>query len=363
MLERFGHGGDVWTAAEAYGISRDAFLDFSSNMNPLGPPQSVERIFLEEWRKGIVRYPDPAARELRQRISEVYRVPMESILAGNGAAELIDLAVRVLRPKVTGLVRPSFSEYEEAVRKYGGDIRDIHLSPENGFMLDRQTLDRHLDACSLLFLGHPNNPTGRLLDPSLIRYVLDRNHPLILDEAFIDFAEREEEATFIREAAASDRLFVIRSMTKFYSIPGIRLGFIVAHPDRIEAMRKLQVQWSVNFLAQRIGSEVLGDSAFAAKTKSWLREERARLVSGLASIGCRTAPSDANFLLFQLPELAPFTIKDLQTAMGRKGVLIRDASLFAGLDTSYGRAAVKLREENARLVETLKASMEELGYN
>lgn len=361
MLERYGHGGDVWTAAESYGISKDAFLDFSSNMNPLGPPPSVERIFAEEWRKGIVRYPDPASRELRQRISEVYRIPVECILAGNGAAELIDLAVRVLQPKVTGLVRPSFSEYEEAVRKYGGDIRDIQLSPENGFLPDCQTLDRHLDACSLLFLGHPNNPTGRLLDTDLIRYLMDRDKPLILDEAFIDFAENEEEVTFIREAASSDRLFVIRSMTKFYAIPGIRLGFVVARPDWIEAMGRLQVQWSVNFLAQRIGTEVLGDSRFASETKHWLREERAWLVSRLASIGCQTVPSDTNFLLFRLPKEAPFTIKDLQTAMGRKGVLIRDASLFPGLDSSYGRVAVRLRAENARLADTMKAAMEELG--
>lgn len=360
MLERYGHGGDLTTAAEAYQLPAGEFLDYSSNMNPLGPPSAVERIFREEWRD-IVRYPDPAARQLRQAIARAYGVPEDCILAGNGAAELIDLAVRVLRPKVTGLARPSFIEYEEAVVKSGGAVCELPLTEENDFTLLQEAVAPHMEGLDALFLGHPNNPTGRLLDPAFIRYVLSQGKTLFLDEAFLDFSEREQELTFVREAAVTEGLVVIRSLTKFYSVPGIRLGFVVACPQLIERMRSLQVPWSVNMIAQRVGAEVLGDHAFAEATRSWLQAERPRLEQALRALGLRVYPSDANYLLFRLPAAARFRVSELQERMGCKGVLIRDAATFAGLDASFGRVAVKLREENERLAAVMEEALQELG--
>lgn len=366
MLERYGHGGDVWSASELYGLDKNEFLDFSSNMNPLGPPEPVGRILTQDWRKELVRYPDPACRELRAKIARTYGIPEDCILPGNGAAELIDLAVRVLMPSRMGLFRPSFSEYEDAARRCGAEVRDLFLREEDGFDPQAETVVRELAGCDTLFAGHPNNPTGRLLDPGLIRFLLqqgvspDRPLRIILDEAFIDFSEREDEWTFIREAAGSDRLFVVRSMTKFYAIPGLRLGFIVARPDWILRMKNLQVHWSVNALAQRIGTEVLGDTSFARAAHTWLKEEKRWLTDQMSGLSLSVTPGSANYLLFRLPHGVSFGIRELQAAMGRRGVLIRDASLFKGLDLSYGRTAIRLREDNARLVSALRQSLEEL---
>lgn len=377
QLERYGHGGDLRTAEDAYGIPADQWLDFSSNMNPWGPPEAVGDLLRDRWRD-IVRYPDPAVRELRARLSAVYDVPMDSILVGNGAAELIELAVRLLRPATTLLARPSFSEYEEAIGKIGGNIAEWPLLAEDDFRVPdlriwvRQgadganagvavdesacsdNLDLSMPVDRAIFLGHPNNPTGRLVPDEALRGLVQSGAQLIVDEAFMDFVPDEASRSLLREAAASDRVIVIRSMTKFYAVPGIRLGFLVARPDRVRRLSALQTQWSVNFLAQLIGEAVLDDHAYAARTREWLARERPWLAGRLQALGLRVLPSDVNFLLVSLPAASGFTALRLQQAMAAHGIMIRDASLFRGLDASYFRVAIRLRHENERLVRALQ---------
>lgn len=357
QLEKYGHGGDLLTAEETYGKPREQFIDFSSNMNPFGPPDTVRELLRERW-ADVAKYPDPAVRELRRKLAACYDVPADGILVGNGAAELIDLAVRALRPARTALARPSFSEYEEAITRSGGAIVDIPLLREDGFALREEALDAAVRQADLVFLGHPNNPTGKLIpQPLLDRFVSSGERTLLLDEAFVDFAPHEDRVSLIRQAAASRRLLVIRSMTKFYAIPGIRLGFIVAHPELIARMRALQVQWSVNYMAQLIGAAVLDDRAYAEATLRWLQEERPWLAGQLAALGLTVFASDANFMLFALPGVGPWNARSLQRLMGQRGVLIRDASLFRGLDGAYCRVAVRRRDDNERLVAALRESM------
>lgn len=362
MLEKHGHGGDIWTASEMFGLDKEAFADFSSNMNPLGPPEIAGRIIREEWKRELSRYPDPDCRQLRARIAQVYQIPMDSILAGNGAAELIDLAVRVLGPKAVGLFRPSFGEYAKAARRVGAAIVDIPLLPEQDFLPDWGDcrLRQAAEQADLLFFGHPNNPTGKLLPRPFVKQLLEWKRPVILDEAFIDFSSREESHSCIRQAAVSENLFVVRSMTKFYTVPGLRLGFIVAAPCWIARMKALQVEWSVNGLAQRIGTAVLGDRAYAEATFQWLRTERSWLKAALEKLSLQVTSSDANYLLFRLPEAMNASLQELQNALGRRGIMIRDASRFPGLDGKYGRVAIKLRDDNMRLVQGLAEALQEL---
>lgn len=358
MLERHGHGGDLWTAAEMFGLSKDDFLDFSSNMNPLGPPDAVQTILRDRWRD-VVAYPDPAVRELTGKLAAKYGLPPESILIGNGAAELIDLAVRVLQPEVTALARPSFSEYEDAVVKAGGRVHEIRLHEADGFVVRHADVQKAIAASDLLFLGSPNNPTGRLLPEDVRGLLVRAGKPVIVDEAFIDFCPEEHKITLLRQAAESPHLMVIRSMTKFYSIPGLRLGFIVAHPDRIAELRSRQVHWSVNTMAQLVGAAVLDDAGYERRSHAWLAEERPWLTERLQSLGLTVTPSDTNYLLFSLRGLG-LPVKELQAEMGRRGILLRDASLFPGLDESYVRIAIRLREHNERLLRELEASIRTL---
>lgn len=356
MLERYGHGGDLWTAEETFGRPKELFLDFSSNMNPLGPPSIVKQILSEAW-QDIVKYPDPAVRELRAKLARKYNIPMESILVGNGAAELIDLTARVLKPGVTGLARPSFSEYEEAIHKSGGKTHNIPLKSAHHFELQLEDVEAAYRHVELFFLGHPNNPTGRLIPRQVLNFLVESKRSVVLDEAFMDFVPDEQEHSLLQAASTHRQLYVIRSMTKFYSIPGIRLGFMVAHPDAIRAIRKQQVQWSVNYLAQRIGAAVLEDSAYEETSRLWLQEEKLWLASQLEKLGLEVVEGEVNYILFSFPEALGVTVKHAQRKMGEQGILIRDASLFEGLDERYCRVAIRRREDNERLIEGLRVTL------
>ncbi|WP_166242110.1 threonine-phosphate decarboxylase CobD [Paenibacillus turpanensis] len=356
MLEKFGHGGDLRTAVEMFGGTEDSFLDYSSNMNPLGPPDILKEIVAERW-KEIDRYPDPEARKLRQAISEAYGVPLDCILAGNGAAELIDITVRLLQPVTAAVARPSFLEYEQAALKAGAIIYDLNLKEHEQFdftIEHLQTAERHADA---LLIGHPNNPTGKKLSQSIVRAIPALEKPVMVDEAFLDFSESEHEETLLREAVCNPNIFVIRSMTKFYSIPGLRLGFMVAHPERIKKLKELQPPWSVSAPAQWAGEALLGAEQFRKDTFAWLRSERAHLTDRLRELGLIVYDSDANYLLFAIAESEPFRMPELQREMGRRGVLLRDASTFNGLNARYGRTAIKSRESNGRMLSCLSDAL------
>lgn len=355
MLERYGHGGDLRTAEEAFGIAAHSFIDFSSNMNPLGPPPAVKQALLG-YADIIGHYPDPAVRGLRRKLALLHNIDEQSIVIGNGAAELIDLIVRALQPKLTTLAIPCFDEYGDAVRKIGGAVYEIKLSSDNQFRIDNDTerMCETAAAGALFMLGSPNNPTGQLVDPGLIMELLGSGAYVVVDEAFMDFVPNAARYSLIQEAARNEWLFVIRSMTKFYSIPGIRLGYIVGMPRALSGLRRLQVPWSVNSLAQLIGEAVLEDSDFEERTMLWLGEERPWLMEQLQAIGFEVNPSSANYLLLRLPAQLELSASMLQLEMGKQGVLIRDASRFPGLDHTYIRVAVKLREQNELLLRALR---------
>jgi len=351
MLERYGHGGDLGTAAALYGRPAESFVDFSSNMNPWGPPEGARAAMLRAWER-IDAYPDPAARALRAALADKHGVPIESIWVGNGAAEAIDLALRALQPTVAALTAPGFAEYETAVEHAGGRIFPIALTADDGFRLRPEAVKAAASAgADAIVLGHPNNPTGRTLAPDTIEAALDGFRAVVVDEAFLDFSPEEEKLTLVRRAAERPGLFVTRSLTKFYAIPGLRLGYVVAHPDRIARIRALAVPWSANGIALEVGAAVLADREFEGRTLRWLPPERDRLSARLDALGLRVFPSEANFLLARLPE--GVKAGDVQTSLGREGVLVRNASTFRGLDDSYIRLAVKKREANELLLDAL----------
>lgn len=321
MLERHGHGGDWVTAQELYGRPIDKVLDFSANINPLGPPAAVKEVVVQEW-QGLTRYPDPECRELRSAISERYKVGVDSVLAGNGAAELIDLLVRYLRPRRAAVADPTFSEYADALRKSGSMIYSIDTRSGTGF---RALVDDIINICQkvdLLFLGQPNNPTGHYIAKADMARILQAAESfatkVILDEAFVDFMDNEAEVSWISESALSRTVIVVRSMTKFYAIPGLRLGYLVAHPEQVRALSALQVPWSVNHLAQKAGVAALSDPDYDRNTRLLIREEREWLRSRLEQLGCTVYGDAANFMLVRLPDGAPDACR-IQASLGQAG--------------------------------------------
>jgi len=359
MLERYGHGGDLVTAAGLFGLPADRFVDFSSNMNPFGPPDAVRFVLETRWRE-LDRYPDPAVRGLRSKLAQRHGISADCVLCGNGAAELIELAVRAAKPAGgVGLAVPGFGEYAEAAGKFGGRIVSVPLLEAEAFRLSgrRVMAAAQKERPGLWMLGSPNNPTGMPIERELVTELLDTGAFVVIDEAFLDFMPDEEQRTLVREAANRPNLLVIRSMTKFYAIPGIRLGYAVGSAETIAAMRGLQTPWSVNSLAQWIGEAVLDEERYAERTRAWLAEERPRLMAALARLGCKVFDSAANYLLVKLPDSCAIDAAGLQRRMGERGVLIRDASHFEGLNGRFIRVAVKLREHNEQLAAALSACL------
>ncbi|TBL78287.1 threonine-phosphate decarboxylase CobD [Paenibacillus thalictri] len=358
-LEKNGHGGNWAAAEEAFGRKAGERLDFSANINPLGPPPALRHMLLDEW-DYITRYPDPEVRELRQAISSKYGVPFDSILVGNGAAELIDLLPRALRFRRAAVTDPTFSEYREALEKAGADVVSVTSSPEERFRIEPSKLIDVLPQVDALFLGQPNNPTGERRERDELRELARQAHKhgakLVLDEAFADFFPDESNVTMIREAAASEHIVVIRSMTKFYAIPGLRLGFIVAGPAMIRELRRLQMPWSVNHFAQKAGVLALQDHEYERRTRELIAVERSWLQNRLYGLGCTAFDSVANFLLVALgPSHIP--ANEMQRRLAEQGIFIRRCATFIGLDDRYFRIAVRTRPENERLVAALAASL------
>ncbi|MDI3256367.1 MAG: threonine-phosphate decarboxylase CobD [Kyrpidia sp.] len=351
------HGGNVWAYREQWGGDLSGMADFSANINPLGPPDAVRaamRAALEE----VHRYPDPRQERFRRRVAETWGVPSDAVIAGNGAVELIFLLMAVWRPRKILALAPSFTEYEEAARVMGARVRHLALRPENAFVPDGQTVADAIRAgdVDMVALANPNNPTGVLWRSEELDEVLTEAHRsgvrVLLDEAFLDFSPDEHRLSRIGQAAKSEGLFVLRSMTKFYSIPGLRLGYGAAAPELVRCMDRLRPPWSVNGPSLAAGIAALGETAFARTTRTWVAEQRNRMAEEFRRLGFDRTPSRANFLLAWRED---FDIRRAWPHLAARGVFVRDCRSFVGLDERFLRVAVRPEQDQKRLFAGLRA--------
>ncbi|MGZ9583559.1 threonine-phosphate decarboxylase CobD [Paenibacillus marinisediminis] len=365
-LERYGHGGDIWSAASAYGGREERFLDYSANINPLGPPSQVLRV-MNEAIKWIIRYPDPGHRDLKQKLAARLGVDAASLLIGNGAAECMALLLLAVRPAKVGIVEPCFSEYAGLSRQYGAEVISLVGNPNDDYRVSAEQLEGLMAEVDLCFIGHPNNPTGVLYDANTVQRTVEAAERcgtvLAVDEAFIDFLADGEERSVLSMVTKFSNLVVFRSLTKFYAIPGLRLGYAIAGPDRIKAMTGKQVAWSVNGLALAAGEAMFDDdaelTAYEQHTRELIASERQWLSRQLKQLGLRVWPSEVNYLLCKVS--APWTAGSLQTALGQRGVLIRSCAMYNGLSEGHFRLAVKDRAANAQLIRTMRQVFEMEG--
>ncbi|MBO8171592.1 MAG: threonine-phosphate decarboxylase [Bacillaceae bacterium] len=363
-IERFGHGGDRDTAAESFGIDRDRLLDFSANINPLGPPHALMEKLKQDLDQ-IIHYPDPAQRTFRQKLARHLQVDERMILPGNGAAECMALAILGLSVQKVGVIYPCFSEYEKLARAFGASVSACYGRQERDYKPDMEELYPLFQEQDLVFVGHPNNPTGILYSLDELRTMAawadETETYLVVDEAFLDFLPPEEQITLLPELNRYPRVILIRSLTKFYAIPGLRLGYTVADPDLIKKMKAKQVTWSVNQFALSAGEVCLDQREYEEKTRRLVETERDYLIRKIRDgLGWQVWPGKANFLMVRLP--VAITADALQLAFGQKGIMIRNLSMYPGLTPYDIRIAVRLREENDRFLQTLNEVLEEAKW-
>ncbi len=342
----FLHGGNIYAVKRKFGKE---VIDFSANINPLGLPAEVKKAIYMNFDK-VLHYPDPEAKDVTRKIAEYQGINEENVLVGNGSVELIYLIMASFRPKTTLIPLPTFSEYERAARSVKSQIRFLRLKKKNDFKLQ----DTQVDKADILFLCNPNNPTGNLI---LEDYrIIDRLPAklIVVDEAFMDFLPDEKNHALIWKAQRSKKLVVLRTLTKFFALPGLRIGYLVAHKDVIGALRQNQPPWSVNALAQEAAAIALSNKEYINKTRSFIEKERKFLFDEITKIKeLFPYPSVTNFLLIKIKD------KDLSSSLLterllQRGVLVRECSNFRGLGDRFIRIAVRSHNDNSKLLKALR---------
>ena len=354
-----GHGGNVYAAARELRQPVRALLDFSASINPLGPsPRALSAI--AGGLPGLAHYPDPDCWALRRALAARWKLPPEQIVVGNGSTELIHLLPRALAIRRALVIGPTFSEYAKAVERAGGRVSLLLAKRSDDFRPPleraRQRLRRgHTGRKTIdaIFLCHPNSPTGQAGDVAeVLRLVRDAERAgvwVVLDETFIEYCEKR---SLLPGFSGSSRLIVLRSFTKFYALPGLRVGYLVAPTRVARLVRACQPPWSVNTLAQVAAVEAFNDQRHAKRSLLYMEQERDRFSNRLSAMpGLTLFPSRGNFLLVELPRAR--RASQIAAALRRQDMLIRDCSSVPGLNSRTVRIAVRTRRENDRLADAL----------
>ncbi len=346
------HGGDVLEASRRYGMGTDAIIDFSSNVSHLGPSPAALRAARKAL-KDAQRYPDIRMTWLRRKIARYFGIKPEQVLCGNGATHLIHLIPRAFRPAKVLIPFPTYSEYTAAAAEAGAEIIPLPLTERTGFRIDPLDMPFALKGAGMAFLCNPNSPTG-LLTPKaemleIMRYACEQGVRLVVDEAFMDYVNAE---SLVKEAVQARQVICIRTFSKFFGMPGLRMGYAVSDEDTIAALRAVQEPWPVTATVEDAAAAALSDWRQTKKALTAIEKERDRLLSAVRILpGVETFPSAANFIFIKvIASRAPL----LAEKLALRGLLVRDCSSYPGLDSRFIRITVRSAGENKRLLRALR---------
>ena len=334
-------------------------LDFSGPVNFLGPsPKAVEAV--KKYAGRIRFYPDPNPVELKTEIAKYlgHGVDATNIILGNGSIELIYMIAEAFSCGFKAVIPvPSFTEYEKAALRVGGE--PIFLKLPDNFALDIENVKKAVtEDTRIVSICNPHSPSGTLYTRETVLDLVDfcRKKDVIVsvDENYIEFTKKSQDTTMIGYVKKYKNLFVIRSVTKFYGMPGIRFGYGLATESLIDMLQTVRQPWSINSLASYAVLAAFKDTEFIENTKRTIAKERARFAKMLSEIGgLHVFPSETNFLLVKIRN-SKFTSTMLKEQMAKESILIRDCSTFVGLGDSYFRVTVRSSRENSKLVKTLR---------
>ncbi|MEG4864202.1 MULTISPECIES: threonine-phosphate decarboxylase CobD [unclassified Microcoleus] len=367
------HGGNLAWAAALAGCPASAILDFSASISPLGPPESALAA-IKSRLSSLTAYPDPDYGELRAALGEAFNVDPDWVLPGNGSAELLTWAAWDLSDlEATYLVTPAFGDYWRALSAFGAQVLDCPLDLKSlgqellsGLVTDGLSVSNRsfvslspavpvpfaLGGDRGLLLNNPHNPTGLLFGREAILPYVEQLGMVVVDEAFMDFLPPEKQQSSIAAVEEFPNLVILRSLTKFYSLPGLRMGCAIAHPDILRRWQLRRDPWPVNALAEAAAAAVVRDAAFERKTWDWLPVARQELFEGLANLpGLRPWTGAANFLLVE----SSLSVAAIQKSLLEKHrILIRDCLSFPELGDRFFRVAVREKADNLRLIAGLQ---------
>jgi len=353
------HGSDLELIEKYYGIPKDKIISFSSNVNPLGISPLFRESLIQNV-NAVSAYPDRDYVSLRQAIGAYCGADCEKIIVGSGATELISSFIKSLLPRKAMLINPTYSEYSREILLNGGEIVSFALDPEKDFRLDPDEVLAQLDeSFDLLILCNPNNPTGSAVrQESLSRLAegcLEKNILIMIDETYAEFAEDLDRITAIPLTEKYDNLYVLRGVSKFFSAPGLRLGYSVTGNDALRAkISESKDPWSVNALAATAGAAMFRDTTYIERAKDFAKTERARLYSALQALpNLRVYKPSANFILMKILKKDVTSEMVFERAI-KDGLMLRDCSSFPGLGNDHIRFCFCLPEQNDRLIAKIR---------
>lgn len=373
-MANFGHGGNIKEISRNTGLDYKNIIDFSANINPLGMSSSVKKAIIEGLDE-IEKYPDITYLELKKSIidyenssyedllnkkdknddinKKIIDIKEEDLILGNGAAEVLFNVVRGINPKKVLLLAPTFSEYEEATKAIDGEIIYYTLKEENDFTIQEDILDMIDNSLDLIFICNPNNPTGVLTCREILEKILikakNNNVMLIMDESFLDFVE--EDMSMMCYINEYDNLIIIKSLTKLFALPGIRIGYGICRNNHIKyKVTKISPPWNINILAEIATKTALKDKSYIKETLEFIKNEKEYLYNELKKLEkIKVYVPSVNFIL-----LKSLNNIDLKNELLKYNILIRSCSNYEGLDGTYYRVAVRNRYENIKLITALK---------
>lgn len=345
------HGGNVFR------LERDGkvnILDYSSNINPLGVPESFKEAVINNF-SILEKYPDPEYVELREAIGDYNGISSENVVVGNGATEILFLYMKAIKVKSAMIVSPTFAEYERALKVNGAQVSYFELKESENFKLDVDRLLEEIQDEELVVICNPNNPTGRFIsleDIDKISLVLDKKgKKLFVDEAFIEFIDNWTDKTSI--LLKRKNIFILRALTKFFALPGVRLGYGLCYDtELLKKISSIREPWSVNSFAELAGKVMLKDEGYIKATELWIEEEKKWFHDELKNIkNIKPYKTESNFILIKLLSM---NSKNFRDKMIDEGIVVRDASNFKFLNESFVRLAVKDRDKNKKILEKIE---------
>jgi threonine-phosphate decarboxylase len=351
------HGGDVWQICSELGIPVSEILDFSANINPRGLPQRAQdRLVRDASDQQLLGcYPDRSAHHLRDALAEQLAVPAEAIAIGPGAEALLSPVLRCLHPRRAVVPVPAFSEYRQVCLREQIKFLPVPLDRSASFRVQVDHLRPHIQPSDVVLLNNPHNPSGALLDRDEVLRLYEgaqaAGAKLLVDEAFIDYAPY---ASLVRDAAVQPGLVVVRSLTKFYGCPALRVGYTVAHPQTIRHVQGFLPTWGITQLAIDALAEAVVDHQYAEATLRENSVERERLAASLGTLRFNVFASAANYLFLELPAEMPTASELRARLLAQHRILIRNCDSYEGLTPGrYVRIAVRGGEDNRRLIQAL----------
>jgi len=340
------HGADIYK----YRGKDGGLLDFSTNTNPFGLPESVKQAAQESLGR-LEYYPDVRCDDLRNALAEFEQVPEDYIICGNGATELLYALAFALQPLEALIPVPAFLEFESSLCSLDCRVRHLHLTEEKGFRLDETILADISLSMNVLFLSNPANPSGVLTDRGLLESILEKcareDVVVVMDECFLDFADEPSKYTLHDLVPKFRNLFLLKSFTKTYAMAGLRLGYgLCSNIDLLEAMRSVVQPWNVSTPAQAAGIAAIRETGYVEAARTLVHQERIRMAAELTKAGYKVFDSGVNYLLFKGAE-------DLGEKALEAGYILRNGCHYEGLSKEYYRIAVRKPEENSKLLSWL----------